>query len=87
MQDFFKRKTLEVLMDSGSILFLGFEDALLGYSECKDKIVAVYDQDVFIDMLAEDLPFADAIELFHQNFISNDLGDRNPIFIRLDKNI
>jgi hypothetical protein len=38
-------------------------------------------------MLAEDVPFADAIEFFHQNFISTDLGDRNPIFVRLDKNI
>ena len=43
--DFFKRKTLEVLMDSESILVLGFEDALLGYSEIGDSIVAAYDQD------------------------------------------
>ena len=85
--NFFKRKTLEVLMDSGSVLVLGFEDALIGYSEVKGEIVAVYDQDAFIDMLAEDVPFADAIEFFHQNFISTDLGDRNPIFVRLDKNI
>ena len=85
--NFFKRKTLDTLMDSGSVLILGFEDALVGYSEVKDTIVAVYDQDIFIDILAEDMPFADSIEFFHQNFISNDLGDKTPIFIRLDKNI
>jgi hypothetical protein len=60
----FKRKTLEVLMDSESILVLGFEDALLGYSEIGDSIVAAYDQDMFIDILAEDMPFADAVEVF-----------------------
>ena len=60
--DFFKRKTLEVLMDSESIIVLGFEDALLGYSEIGDSIVAAYDQDMFIDILAEDMPFADAVK-------------------------
>ena len=85
--DFLKIKTLNALIDSGSVLILGFEDALVGYSQVKDTIVAVYDQDIFIDILAEDMPFADAIELFHQNFIPNDIGDNTPIFIRLNNNI
>jgi hypothetical protein len=85
--DFFNRKTLEVLMDSGSVLVLGFDEALIGYSEVGESIVSVYDQDIFIEILSEDMPFADALEFFHLNFISNNLGDKKPIFIRLDRNI
>jgi hypothetical protein len=87
MENYPNAKTLEVIIDSGSVMILGFNEALIGYSDIDGSIVAAYDQDMFIDILSEDMPFADAIELFHQEFLSNESADALPIFVRLDKNI
>jgi hypothetical protein len=87
MGNYQNTRTLEVIMDSGSVIILGFTEALIGYSEINGSIVAAYDQDMFIDILSEDMPFADAIETFHQNFLSDNSLDAQPIFVRLDKNI
>jgi hypothetical protein len=80
-------KTLQVLSDSESIFIIGFDDALIGYSEVNDGIVAVYDSDLFIEILSEDMPYPEAIEVFHNNFASRFLGENSPTFVRLNKNI
>jgi len=85
--DPYKIKTLEVLRDTGSLKISGMDDALIGYSEIDNTIVAVYDQDVFIDILADDIPYSDAVEFFYKTFSSNRIGKKNPIFVRLDHNI
>tara|TARA_R110000796_G_scaffold184537_1_gene301118 strand:+ start:123 stop:404 length:282 start_codon:yes stop_codon:yes gene_type:complete len=87
-----KTKTLQVLSDSHSTFILGFDDALLGYSEVNNNIVAVYDEDKFIELLSEELPYVEAIEFFHLNFSGNAFtlavsNSSTPIFIRLNKNI
>jgi hypothetical protein len=83
-----KIKTLEVLKEHGSLIVSGYGAALMGYTENFNRnIVAVYDLDRCIDITAEDMPYADAIDYFYFNIHGAYMGENNPIFIRLDKNI
>ncbi len=82
-----KEKTYRVLSDTKSAYIDGFDDALLGYSEIDGVIVAAYDQDMFIEILSDDMPYDKAVIFFGENFSSNRIGKLNPIFVRLDHNI
>ena len=81
--------TIEVLAQSGSLLVAGLDDALMGYSDYRGTIVAVYNLDECIEILSEDesLPYEEALQLFYANIHSHDFGDNTPIFMRLDHNI
>ncbi len=83
-----KFKTLEVLQESGSLIVTGYGDALIGYTEqFNGEIVAVYDIDKCIDITAEDMPYADAIDYFYFYIHGAYMGSKGPIFIRLDENL
>lgn len=82
-----KEKTLRVLIESDSVLVLGFDEALLGYSNIDGQIVAVYDEDVCINILSDGIPFETALQIFYNNFVAEERSYDSPIFIRYERNI
>ena len=83
-----KFKTLEVLQESGSLIITGYGDALMGYAEqFNGELVAVYDIDKCISITAEDMPYADAIDYFYFNIHGAYMGEKGPLFVRLDENL
>jgi len=82
-----KLRTLEVLRDSDAMIVTGFGEALMGYCDFRGNLVASYDIDKCIDIIAQDMPYEDAIEYFYFNIHGAYVGESSPIFIRLDHNI
>jgi len=81
--------TFKVLVRAGSLLVAGLESALIGYSERRGVIVAVYNLDECLELLNEDesLSYEETLQWFYGNIHSKDFGEDTPIFVRLDYNI
>ena len=82
-----KLRTLEVLRDSDAMIVTGFGEALMGYCDFRGNLVASYDIDKCIDIIAQVMPSEYAIEYFYLNIHGAYAGESSPIFIRLDHNI
>jgi len=61
----------------------GFEDALVGYVEIFNKVVAAYDRDKCIDILInrDGMDFDEAEEYFAFNVTGSYVGEHTPAFI------
>jgi len=83
-----KLRTLEVLREAGAMIVTGYGEALMGYVEqFSGDIVAVYDIDKCIDITAQDMPYADAIDYYYFNIHGAYMGKKGPLFMRQDHNI
>lgn len=82
-----KLRTLQVLKESEAMIITGFGEALMGYCDFHGELVAAYDIDKCIDIIAQDMDYDDAIDYFYFNIHSAYVGKSGPIFIRLDHNI
>ncbi len=60
----------------------GFDAAFIGTGErCGQPNIAVYDRDMCIDILANDMPYAEAVEYFEFNVAGAWVGEQTPIFV------
>ena len=61
----------------------GFEDALVGYVEIFNKLVAAYDRDKCIDilMIRDGMSSEEAVEYFDFNVTGSYVGENTPAFI------
>ena len=82
-----KTKTYDVLSNTEALIISGFTKALIGYSDYKGDIIAVYDIDKCIDIFAKDMTYDKAVEHFYLNVHGHKFTIGNPMFVRLDKNI
>ena len=58
----------------------GFDEALVGVAIRNDKLVAVYDREKCVEILARDMPWEDAEEYFDFNVAGAYLGPETPVF-------
>ena len=60
----------------------GLDEALVGYIELFDKVVALYDKDrcVNIFMNRDGMSEEDAVEFFYYNVVGAYVGDHTPAF-------
>jgi len=68
----------ELYHDEEFIVATGLDDAIIGLDE--DQMRLIYSVDKCIDILAEDMPYEDAIEYFDFNVCSAYVGEKTPIW-------
>lgn len=71
-------------IDPDAILFDGFDDALVGFSQrCGEPVVAVYAYDKLIEILCtrDDLDADEAAEFVAFNVVGAWLGPRTPVVV------
>ena len=62
----------------------GFDAAFIGTGQrCGHPNIAVYDRDMCIDILANDMPYEEAVEYFEFNVAGAWVGEQTPIFVDL----
>jgi len=73
-------------MNPEALLADGFEDALIGYAEVFNKIIALYDRQACIEILMKDgMSEIDAIEFFEFNVVGAYMGADTPAFATILK--
>jgi hypothetical protein len=64
----------------------GFDKALIGTEKSHGQpTIAVYDRDKCINILAEDMPYEEAVEYFEFNVAGAFVGEQTPIFVDLEE--
>lgn len=64
-----------------AMVIKGFNDAIMGLGEVFNKIIVVYNYDICIDILMNDMSEDEAIEYFEHNIANCYMGEYTPIFI------
>jgi hypothetical protein len=84
-----KKENIRNLLDEyaeGSIIFDGFDEAILGITEEFGRGPRIlYSKDKILEILSKDMNHIEAIEYFEFNILGAYLGEGTPIF--LDKTI
>jgi hypothetical protein len=81
----FEKQCLIGELNPEALLADGFEDALIGYVEIFNKVVAAYDRDKCIEILMrrDGMDNEDAIEFFDFNVVGAYVGEYAPAFLTL----
>jgi hypothetical protein len=63
----------------------GFEDALVGYVEQFNKVLAAYSRERCVDILMkrDDMDWDEAEEFFTHNVLGSYVGENTPVFLTL----
>lgn len=72
--------------NEGTLVFDGFEKALIGFGNQFNKRLAIYDYDKCVDILIkrDDMSEEDAIEFMEYNVAGAYLGEYTPVLLRKD---
>jgi len=64
----------------------GLDAAFIGTVKRPNQLnIAVYDKDKCINILAEEMPYEEAVEYFEFNIAGAWVGERTPIFVDLEE--
>ena len=81
-------KELLAEIDENILLADGFDDAIIGYIERSGlPIIACYDKNKCIEILAEDMSMQDAEEYFYFNTLGSYVGEYTPCFFTTIDNV
>jgi len=81
------KRVLDVLVDTEAMVVSGLSEAIIGYCDFRGNLVASYDKDKCIDIIAQDMPYEEALDYFYRNVHDAYVGEGAPIFITLSDNI
>lgn len=61
----------------------GYDDCIVGVAErCGQQPLLVYDEDLMIQVLQEDMSYEDAVDFFNFNIAGAWMGDGTPLFLK-----
>ena len=74
------KSILEHYPDEHFLKLDGYDDCIVGIDS---NLCLVYDQELIIEKLSNEMPIEEAIEYFHFNIVGSHMGEGTPVYIEL----